>query len=460
MLFIIFCSVFMSYAQTRQQNGIITKVVLNYNDTSVMNFIDNSALYTEGWDSLAHTQLWRQVICMSSDSCILNIASERKSLMKVGNTEWMSRSEQEKVIFKDSIRDMYCLNPGTDLYVTKGKEEFFEQRKVLPEISKAISVFKANNCDPWYAQSILLIESPGRAKAKSYVGANGPFQLMKSVARKYGLKVAKGIDERTNLEKSARAASSLLKTACIPYIKSYLDGYNIHYNESDLWFRLLVLHAYHAGAGNVKCVLGVINPAEGGIKLFQKIWTTTCGGFKNESQNYSQIALASLLRFDEILNQDNDTVFLVQGDKYLSRYSRNKNHVDQSASFLNQCILHYENDLVDGTIPYDYFMKRIGSIRKELMAIYNAKPGKQKVVIGTYPADDTHINNLASRLLRKRRFDDAISLLKINIEMHPRSVSAYENIANAYTQSGKLKQASIYSSKSMAMGRGVEIKNE
>ncbi len=442
------------FAQAQiNRNGIISKVVTNYNDTSVMQFVDNSALYTEGWDSLAHTKLWRQVICMSSDSCILNVAADRQSLLKVCNKDWMSRTEQEKSIYKDSICSSYSLKPGTDLFVTKGKEEFFEQRKVLPEISKAIKVFKGNNVDPWYAQSILLIESPGRTKAKSSVGAKGPFQLMKAVARKHGLKVGKGIDERTNLEKSALAASKLLKTSCIPYIKSYLDSYHLAYKEDDLWFRLLVLHAYHAGAGNVKCVLDAINPKEGGVKLFQQIWTTTCRSFKNESQNYSQIALASLLRFDEILKQDGDTVFLVRGDKYWKRYARDKNNYEASVSYLGNCVEQYENDLVDGTIPYDYFTKRINGIRKEMIALADKK-AKQKVLIGSYPiSTEDHLDSLALRLLRKQRYDDAIALLKINIDMHPRSASTYESLANAYAQAGKLKLASVYTSKSMAMGR-------
>ena len=418
-----------------------------------MHFIDNSSLYKEGWDSLAHTRLWRQVICMSSDSCILNVASCRQSLVCVGHDQWMSRSQEQKSNFKDSVCKICKLDSGTDLFVTTGKEEFFELRKVVPEISKAIDVFEANNCDPWYAQTILLIESPGRSKAKSSAGAKGPFQLMKAVAKRYGLRMTKNVDDRTNLEKSARAAALLLKSSCIPYVKSYLDGYHLSYNEHDLWFRLLVLHAYNAGAGNVKCVLDAINPKEGGIALFQKIWTTTCGRFKNESQNYSQIALASLLRFDEILKQDGDTVFLVQGDKYWKRYARSKSNSEQSVAYLNTCVLHYENDLVDGTIPYDYFCKRINSMRKEFIALNDRQGNLHKNIIGIYPSTETHIDSLASRLLHKQRYDDAIALLKMNIDMHPRSAATYESLANAYSQAGKQKLASVYSSKSMAMGR-------
>ena len=41
---------------------------------------------------------------------------------------------------------------------------FREFGKVLPDISKAIRVFQQNDVDPWYAQTILLIESPGKTR--------------------------------------------------------------------------------------------------------------------------------------------------------------------------------------------------------------------------------------------------------------------------------------------------------
>src|SRR5205807_1986852 len=151
----------------------------------------------------------------------------------------------------------------------------------------------------------------------------------------------------------AKVAAKLLKTACIPYIRQYLADYNLPYNETDLWFRLLVLHAYHAGAGNVHGVLSKLQPKTGGVALFTQLWQTECGRFKNESQNYSQIALASISLFDELLQADGDTVFLVTGDKKFLGYSRTvvskKGMLVEKSShnfqYLNQCLASYENDL-------------------------------------------------------------------------------------------------------------------
>jgi hypothetical protein len=73
----------------------------------------------------------------------------------------MNQTDPEKLSFKDSICKAYGLDTSIELNITAGKDEFYEIKKVIPEINKAIKVFKKNNCDPWYAQAILLIESPG-----------------------------------------------------------------------------------------------------------------------------------------------------------------------------------------------------------------------------------------------------------------------------------------------------------
>ena len=70
-------------------------------------------------------------------------------------------SKEEKSEFRDSIRKKYNLN-DTDLYVT-GKNHFYKFEG-LSVISKGIMVFDSLDVDPWYAQSILLIESPGQLK--------------------------------------------------------------------------------------------------------------------------------------------------------------------------------------------------------------------------------------------------------------------------------------------------------
>ncbi len=397
---------------------------------------------------MAQSRFWREVINMSSDSFLINVAYCRKPITKVNRLIWMNQTEPEKICYKDSLSAVHCVDSSGMLYVTSGKREFYEVRKTLSSISEAIKIFEDQDCDPWYAQTILLIESPGKNKAKSSVGAGGPFQLMASVARKYGLRVTKTVDDRSDLQKSAKAAARLIRSSCVPSIINMLEEKNISFNQEDLWFRLLVLHAYHAGAGNVRCVINSLNPTEGGVGLFQQIWQTTCASFKNESQNYSQIALGALLNFDALIQRDGDTVFLVQGDKHLRSFSRKNFNTLEAYDYLSICLKEYESDFIDGVIPYDYFMSRVGKIRKEFshLATIVSKSDKE-VVLKKYPAEESHINEMAAALTRRQRYEDAIHMLKINLDMHPDSPAVYDSLARAYRLSGDKKMAEVYSNK-------------
>ena len=458
-MFILFASKG-AFAVTGDEH-VVEKVVITWHDTLRLNFVSDPVLYSEGWDTLPQALFWKDVICMSSDSCIVNVAHCRQPIERVSRNAWMDQSEEAKSRYKDSVCSASCYNPGTSIFVTSGKAEFYELKKVLPDISKAIKVFRQNNCDPFYAQAILLIESPGKNKSKSYVGANGPFQLMRSVAKKYGLRVTKNRDDRTDLEKSAKVAAKLLNAGCVAYVKQYLDERSISYRETDLWFRLLVLHAYHAGAGSVRCVINQLNPDKGGVDLFRQIWQTECGLFKNESQNYSQIALASLVSFDEIINRDGgDTVYLVRGDKMMKHFNRKIYRSVNGYDYLNTCLVAYEADLVDGTIPFDPFMKRVGVIRKELLHIATKISGvDERISINQFPASEEHVDSLAMSLLKHQRFEEAIKLLKLNIDMHPSSIAAYDSLARAYSASGNKQLALIYSNRSVALGRNQESRN-
>ncbi len=446
----VFCVLFLTYtwAQEETNFNVVSKTVITYNDTLHLHFLQDSTMHSQGWDTLPQAIFWREVINMTSDTCIVNISYCRRPIHKVNRSIWMSQTEPEKLCFKDSLCKIYEVDNPDYLFVTAGKGEFYEVKKVLPIISRAIVAFEKNNCDPWYAQTILLIESPGKLKSKSSVGANGPFQLMKSVALRYGLKVNKYVDERSDLEKSAKAASSLIKTSCIPYIRKFLAEKNISYKETDLWFRLLVLHAYHAGPGNVRCVIDAINPDSGGVKLFNKIWQTTCGGFKNESQNYSQIALASLINFNNLIETNGDTVYLVKGDVLLKKYVRKRYKPWEAFDYLNTCLLTYENDLLDEMIPYEYFIKRVTAIKNELNHIASVVTQSQRdVVQRKYPASEDHVNQLASQLSKRQRYEDAIKLLRLNLDDSPTSLTFLDSLSRLYRITGDLKNAAIYSSK-------------
>lgn len=279
--------------------------VRNLNDTVDVVFLNPSKVYSEKWDTLAHPNFWNTVMTLSPDSCIINIGKTREIITKMTLKEWDKQTDDQKDKYRDSIRKAKDLAPKDKVYMTTGKNDFYSYDAVYPSIAKGVEVFNQEGVDPFYAQAILMIESPGHMK-KSNVGAYGAFQLMKSVARSHGLRVDKYVDERKDFVKSAKGACSLLSETCIPEAKRILNAKNITYSENDLWFRLFVLHIYHAGAGNVQAVVNSIAPTTGGQQLIAKMWVTSAGNFKNSSQNYSQLALASMMILDGLIYEKCD----------------------------------------------------------------------------------------------------------------------------------------------------------
>ena len=421
---------------------VVEKYVVGYNDVTKMKFINDAMLYKEGWQKLAQPKFWQQIMNLSPDSAIVSIGSNRKMLDRINIKEWNKLSDVQHTLYRDSVRKANNIPDSLNVLITIGKKDFYEFKKVMPTINRSIDVFKQNGVDPWYAQAILLIESPGKTTTKSGVGANGPFQLMKAVARKEGLIVNGTIDERTNVERAAYGASRLLSTICIPYTKAMLDSAHVTYNETDLWFRLLVLHSYHAGAGNVAGVIKKINPCEGGMQLIQTVWQTTYGGFKNASQNYSQLALAAFCNFDEMISQQKDSVYLIDGDRMYNSYVSCKCAPYDHSSYLGNCISKYESDFIDGVIPFDYFISRVKTVETELSGLTPSFINAN---------NNDHYNNIGFDLLIARKTEDAYKLFKHNELKYPNSWEVYHGLGETYRLMGQKEQALTNYKKSLKL---------
>lgn len=304
-LFFIFCLVItnISFAQPKDSWEEEKIDVKKGGESNTI--LSASAIISEGWGELAQPIFWKQIMNLAPDSCLVNIASSRVIVAKMSVKDWNSQSDTEKNQYRDSIRLLHDLDNEARIFVTTGKNDFYKFETVYPSLSQGVEEFEKHGVDPWYAQAILLIESPGQLK-KSRVGAYGPFQLMPAVARKQGLSVSKYKDERSDFERSAYGASRLIRRVCIPEAKRILDGKEISYQEDDIWFRLFVLHVYHAGSMNVAAVVNKINPSEGGQSLIQAMWQNTAASFGNNSQNYSQLALASQLILHDMVYETCD----------------------------------------------------------------------------------------------------------------------------------------------------------
>ncbi|MBC7425452.1 MAG: transglycosylase SLT domain-containing protein [Bacteroidia bacterium] len=416
------------------------KTVITSNDTLLLPYVNTDALYKEGWDKLAQPMFWKKIMSLSPDSCYINIAGKRVILDKRAYQPYLALPKTYRDSIKRTINLSLGLDTFTPLFVTSGKKEFYEHRKTIPEIGLAVKAFMDNGVDPWYAQTILLIESPGKAATRSSVGARGPFQLMSAVGKRFGLKVNKNIDERTDLYKAAGAASKLISIDCIPRIKNLLTSWNIPFKETDVFFRLLVLHAYHAGPGNVKCAVDAIAPTEGGISLISKLWQTECGGFRNESQNYSQIALASILLFNEINAEFNDTVFMVLGDHYYNACKSKNPKAPLSIQQLNKSLDLYDKDLVDGTINLDYYLAKSNKVKHEL----GINSAKNKQMQPEYPNNENHYLDVGNDLMSKNKITEAITVLKFNIERFPDSSLTADSLSRAYSKIGNVALSQKY----------------
>ncbi len=273
--------------------------VSHFKTQQKMDFVFNTQIYQLGCDTIANVKFWRTIMNLHKDSALFNTPHTRNILSKEHIRNWESKDLVKKSCYKDSLRNWYCLDDSARILLTNGKSFFYDFEKASANFDRGINGFIANGVDPWYAQAILMIESPNKLQ-KSNAGAYGSFQLMKDVARLFGLKVNKHIDERANFDRSAYAASSLIKKICIPKTKEILDSLGIkNYKENELWFRLLVMHSYHAGAGNVKRALFSFKPTQGNMDLIYTLWRTETKHFKSASQNYSQLVLAAMLEVNE-----------------------------------------------------------------------------------------------------------------------------------------------------------------
>jgi len=298
---LVFCSLCPRlYGQQALEASVLTLALGP--DSMPQQIVDEPNLYSQRWDTLPQIRFWRQVMSLTPDSAVLNVAATREVLEVFETLSYDTLTESQKQVWKREKCTTYGLPLTTRLYVTYGKDDYYQFEAAMTSVDRGISIFQEQGCDPWLAQAILLIESPGQIRT-SPTGANGAFQLMKSVALEEGLVVNSRLDEREDFDKAAAAAARFLNRVCIPETRSMLARQGLSYDETEVWFRLMVLHVYHAGAGNVGGALRRISPSEGGMELITQLWRTRYRGFGNASQNYSQVALAACLELDALVQR-------------------------------------------------------------------------------------------------------------------------------------------------------------
>ena len=262
--------------------------------------VSDSMHYQLKLDTLRAIRFWRRVMNLSGDSSLGYTLPERR-LLALQKTSRLPHAQTDLyTCYKDSLKQCFCLDTQTKIVFRSGLKDFYNFYSISKYLDSSIREFLNQDVNPWYAQTILMIESPNRHQ-HSIAGAYGPFQLMPDVARKFGLHVSAQRDDRTNISLAAEACAKLLKQIAIPNSIKILEshGYRITQEiQEALWFKLFVLHVYHAGAFNVSQAMETACPEEPGMNLIFKLWQTRAGKFQNASQNYSQLAIAAWYELD------------------------------------------------------------------------------------------------------------------------------------------------------------------
>jgi hypothetical protein len=243
-------------------------------------------------------QFWQKVILLTKDSCIVVHKDSRNMMDVISASKLDSLVRDSKLEYTaQCYRDSFGYETCELVKFVRGKREFFDFQKVGPLVDDAKVIFDQYNVNPIYAQFILLIESPNNPKARSISGAVGHYQLMPFVAKKYGLVVSGSRDDRHDFKLSSIAAAKLMSDYCIPNATRMANSAGLIADTEALWFQLLVMHVYNAGAGNVRKAVAAVGPVSSGEELIIKLWKTQAGAFGNSSQNYSQLALASYINY-------------------------------------------------------------------------------------------------------------------------------------------------------------------
>ncbi|MEM6766344.1 MAG: hypothetical protein AAF655_15525 [Bacteroidota bacterium] len=278
-------------------------ILVEIPEVGTYTLISEPAIYPEGWDTLSSIIFWRTAIQTPPEKCLVSLASNREILGDIPSSIYQKkRYRSQRRYFRDSLKTAWDIPDQESIYITQGRAHYYLIEEALPQIHESVPIFLEEGIDPWYAQAILLIESPGKIR-KSRAGAYGPYQLMKTVGRQFGLSINKEVDERADLQKSARATARFLREVVIPNTIRLVERRGQPYIEESLWFKLLVLHVYHAGAGNVAGALRKIPYSVKENELIIQLWKTKSRRFRNASQNYSQIVLAAKLELEKLIYQ-------------------------------------------------------------------------------------------------------------------------------------------------------------
>jgi membrane-bound lytic murein transglycosylase D len=162
----------------------------------------------------------------------------RDTIQSPGKFDTTTSTEGFEDLFEKDTKAGILLNARAvefvEDYMDKNTDDLLSMKASCTPYFKTIEGILSQYGLPLELKYLAFIESQLKIKAKSWVGAAGPWQLMPVTARELGLTVNKSRDDRYDYKKSTNAASKYL----IDLYKEFGD-----------W--LLVIAAYNGGPGNV-----------------------------------------------------------------------------------------------------------------------------------------------------------------------------------------------------------------
>ena len=92
------------------------------------------------------------------DWSVVYAPSSRKILNRIPTVIWKKFNRYQRYQHLQEFSKQHCVEGN--LFVAQGKSNFYRFHEVLPEMKSVIATFNRYGVDPWYAQSVLMIESP------------------------------------------------------------------------------------------------------------------------------------------------------------------------------------------------------------------------------------------------------------------------------------------------------------
>ncbi|MFM8243724.1 MAG: hypothetical protein ACKN86_13040, partial [Crocinitomicaceae bacterium] len=107
--------------------------------SEVSTILHAEELFNDRWDILPQAQFWKQIMTLSPDSILINVASTRQIIEKMSLRDWNKKTEEEKSLYRAEARNNLGLSEQERIYVTYGKNDFYKFKEVYPQLSKGVA---------------------------------------------------------------------------------------------------------------------------------------------------------------------------------------------------------------------------------------------------------------------------------------------------------------------------------